>query len=60
MRCWFIPPLVLLAKGVARLPQSLFLALGRILAWQVLGGLIFLLSALARRPYGAIKSTVGK
>jgi len=33
MRCWFIPPLVLLAKGIARLPQSLFLALGRILAW---------------------------
>jgi KDO2-lipid IV(A) lauroyltransferase len=40
MRCWFIPPLVLVAKGIARLPQSLFLALGASLAiacWPMLG-----------------------
>jgi len=39
VRCWFIPPLVLIAKGIARLPQSLFLALGAILSvlfWPVL------------------------
>jgi KDO2-lipid IV(A) lauroyltransferase len=33
VRCWLIPPLVLIAKGIARLPQSLFLALGRVLTF---------------------------
>jgi KDO2-lipid IV(A) lauroyltransferase len=40
VRCCFIPPLVLVAKGIARLPQSLFLALGAVLAvllWPLLG-----------------------
>ena len=32
-RCWFIAPLDLLAAGVARLPQSILLWLGRTLAW---------------------------
>jgi KDO2-lipid IV(A) lauroyltransferase len=32
-RCWFIAPLDLLAAGVARLPQSILLWLGRALAW---------------------------
>jgi KDO2-lipid IV(A) lauroyltransferase len=32
MRCWFIPPLVLIAKGIARLPQRLLIALGATLA----------------------------
>ena len=31
MRCWFIPPLVLAAKGIARLPQSWLLALAALL-----------------------------
>ena len=39
MRCWFMPPLVLIAKGIARLPQSLFLGLGAalgVLLWPLL------------------------
>jgi KDO2-lipid IV(A) lauroyltransferase len=39
-RCWFIPPLDLLAAGVARLPQSILLWLGRALAllsWPGMG-----------------------
>ena len=32
MRCWFIPPLVLIAKAIARLPQPVFLGLGSVLA----------------------------
>lgn len=32
-RCWFIVPLDLLAAGIARLPQSMLLWLGRALAW---------------------------
>ncbi len=32
-RCWFIAPLDLLAAGVARLPQSILLWLGRALTW---------------------------
>jgi KDO2-lipid IV(A) lauroyltransferase len=32
VRCWFIPPLVLIAKGIARLPQPAFLWLGATLA----------------------------
>jgi Kdo2-lipid IVA lauroyltransferase/acyltransferase len=32
-RCWFIAPLNLLAAGVARLPQTLLLALGTLLTW---------------------------
>jgi KDO2-lipid IV(A) lauroyltransferase len=40
VRCWFVPPLVLIAKGIARLPQSAFLALGALLTvllWPLLG-----------------------
>ncbi len=33
MRCWFVPPLVLLARAVAWLPQPLLLGLGRAMAW---------------------------
>ena len=39
-RCWFIAPLDLLAAGVARLPQSILLWLGRALArlsWPAMG-----------------------
>jgi KDO2-lipid IV(A) lauroyltransferase len=32
-RCWFVAPLDLLAAGIARLPQSILLWLGRALAW---------------------------
>ncbi len=32
-RCWFIAPLDLLASCIARLPQPMFLRLGRVLAW---------------------------
>ena len=33
MRCLLLTPVIALAKGVARLPQPLLLALGRTLAW---------------------------
>jgi KDO2-lipid IV(A) lauroyltransferase len=33
MRCLLLTPVILLAKGVARLPQPLLLALGRALGW---------------------------
>ena len=39
MRCWFIPPLVLIAKGIARLPQPWLLRLGTVLTtllWPLL------------------------
>lgn len=32
-RCWFIAPLDLLAAGIARLPQSVLLGLGRAMSW---------------------------
>ena len=32
-RCWFVAPLDLIAAGVARLPQSILLRLGSVLAW---------------------------
>jgi KDO2-lipid IV(A) lauroyltransferase len=34
-RCWFIAPLDLLAAGVARLPQTLLIALGVLLTWML-------------------------
>src|SRR6478735_9199694 len=33
MRCWFLPLLDAIAWTVARLPQRVMLALGRVLAW---------------------------
>lgn len=34
-RCWFIAPLDLLAAGVARLPQTLLIAMGVLLTWML-------------------------
>lgn len=40
MRCWAIAPMVLVARGIARLPQRVLLALGgalTVVAWPLLG-----------------------